>query len=68
MGEGKQCIIRVAGEGSLEEVGFEKSTELEREGKRTNRGQLCQLSAGAGRRGGARLEDNLPRIAVNHQR
>ena len=51
MGEGKQCIIRVAGEGSLEEVGFEKSTELEREGKRTNRAAVPAECGGRKERG-----------------
>lgn len=61
--------IRVVGEGSMEEVGFERSAELKREGKEENkqRGQLCQLGVGAGRRRGAWLEENLPRIVVNHQ-
>lgn len=40
--------------------------EKERE-ENKQRGQLCQLGVGAGRRRGAWLEENLPRIAVNHQ-
>lgn len=61
--------IRVVGEGSMEEVGSERSAELEREGKEREQTERAAVPARCGGRKekGAWLEENLPRIAVNHQ-